>query len=323
MAGEPSLTDEAVGGRRLPRVLRGRSAAAAAVRARVREAARSDRPLVVSGQAGSGRGAVAREIHLTSRRALAPLVTLRCGEVAAEVLRRELFGYVRAAVREASHARAGFVHSAAGGTLVLEGLSATDPEFLEDVLSAAGSRRARMLGATEGQPFDLRLVLVSELDAAELVAAAEAWSSLPSRLPWIWVAVPALADRGEDLAELFLGALAAAAARCGRPVPALSEAVAGLVAAYAWPGNLPEMERVAGRVMGRLAGPVVEPRHVPMWLEEAATGQVRSLAEVETEHVLATLESCEGNRSEAARRLGIDRKTLRTKLARAEAGRDG
>jgi two-component system, NtrC family, response regulator HydG len=277
---------------------------------------------VVCGQAGTGRAAVAREIHLTSRRALAPLVALHCGEVAGDVLRRELFGYVRAAVREASHARAGFVHSAAGGTLLLEGLAATDLAFLEDVVSAAGSRRARMLGATEGQPFDLRLVLVSELDAAGLVAAAEPWSSLPSRLPWIWIAVPALAERGEDLPELFLEALAEAAVRCGRSAPSLSEPAAEVVSEYPWPGNLPEMDRVASRVLERLTGSQVDATHLPM-LHVSPRTRARSLAELEAEHILTTLESCRGNRSEAARRLGIDRKTLRAKLARAGAGRDG
>jgi len=320
MAPDPAAAEEHLGP---ARTLRGRSAAVVALRSRVREAARCDRPLVVCGPTGSGRAAVARQIHLMSRRALAPLVAMPCGETAAEVLRRELFGYLRAAVREAAHARAGFVQSAAGGTLVLEGLTATDPAFLEEVLNAAASRRARMLGASEGQPFDLRLVLVSELDATELVAAAEPWSSLPSRLPWLWVTVPPFTSRREDLAELFRAALTAAAERIGRQAPVLSSQAAALVAAYSWPGNLPEMERAARRTVERASGAVVEPRHLPTLGGPGASAarRARPLAEVEAEHVLDVLESCGGNRSEAARLLGIDRKTLRAKLHRAEAAR--
>ncbi len=250
------------------------------------------------------------------------MVAVHGGDPSSEQLTREIFGYVRAAVPGAAAARAGFVHSAAGGSLLLEGVPAFDFDLLDEVVRAAASGRARMLGAGEGQPFDLRLMLTSDLDAAAMVQSAEPWASLPARLGWLWIAVPPLRARSVDLPLLMAELLAAASVEQGRPAPELSAEAAEVVAGYGWPGNLVEMCTVARALVAGSRRAVVERGQLPPTVRGATSGDSRTLAEVEADHVRAVVKRCEGNRSEAARRLGIDRKTLRAKLARTEVSGD-
>ena len=274
--------------------------------------------VLVHGESGTGKELVARAIHYSSERASAPFVAVNCGAIPETLLESELFGYVKGAFTGAAESRAGFFQTADGGTIFLDEVSETSPSMQVKLLRVLQDREICMVGATRSRRVDVRIVASTNRDPQKLVSKGILREDLFYRLNVIAIAVPPLRERGNDTLLLTRHFAARFAEEFGRPTPRFSDAALRALQAYTWPGNVRELENVVQRVVVMCEGDVVGVRDLPPLMRVGAPRESQSgrpLAEVEHAHISSVLASCEGNRSRAARILGIDRKTLRSKLA--------
>ncbi|MBI4917403.1 MAG: sigma-54-dependent Fis family transcriptional regulator [Acidobacteria bacterium] len=273
--------------------------------------------VLVSGESGTGKELVARAIHYGSARASAPFVAVNCGAIPETLLESELFGYVKGAFTGASETRAGFFQTADGGTIFLDEISETSPSMQVKLLRVLQEKEICMVGATRSRRVDVRVVTSTNRDPQTLVAKAVLREDLFYRLNVIAVAIPPLRERGDDILLLAHHFARKFAAEFGKAVPQLSEAALRALRAHTWPGNVRELENVIQRLVVMCEGGTIEVRDLPALMRFSALREstvTRPLVEIELDYIRSVLSSVEGNRSQAARILGIDRKTLREKL---------
>ena len=313
----------------------GNSAAMRVVQKAIGMLADSDASVLITGETGTGKEVVARAIHRHGRRALRPFVAINCAAIPAELLESQLFGHTRGAFTGAVADTLGSFRAADGGTLFLDEIGDMAAPLQAKLLRVLQERIVTPLG---GKPVsvDVRIVSATHQDLAAAVAAGRFREDLFYRLGVVPLALPPLRERLADiveLAEYFLGLIA-------RPGKRLSAAAAALLLAHDWPGNVRElrnaMERVA--VLGRQA--VVSPADLGFLRgvapaaadmpggEDAGTqggdlaagtqgGDLAAAVErLERRMIGVALAGAGGNRSEAARRLGIHRQLLHEKMRR-------
>ncbi len=278
-------------------------------------------PVLLEGETGAGKGVVAAHIHGLSPRRDGPFLTLNCGALPASLLESELFGFEKGAFTGATARKPGLLELAHGGTLFLDEINSTSLDAQTRLLQFIQEQRLRRLGGVKAIDVDVRLILASNRPLKEEVAAGRFRQDLFFRVNVFPIPVPALHQRREDipaLAEYFL-------ARHGR---ALNPAVGGLapealalLAGHDWPGNVRELEGVIQRALVLAGGEVITPADLPAELRPVLAGErpppwpaEATLEEVEAFWIRRVLAACGGNRSQAARRLGIDPSTLWRKL---------
>lgn len=284
----------------------GESAAMRAVCDRLRRIAPTPATVLLTGESGTGKEVAARALHGMSSRADGPFVPLNCAAIAAELIESELFGHVRGAYTGAQQSREGLFYYARGGTLFLDEVSELPLSAQAKLLRVLEERRIRPVGSEQEIPVDVRVVAATNRDLRAEVAAHRFRQDLYYRLQVVELNLPPLRERVEDipaLLEHFIGLLAP---YLGVPRLAPDGRTLARMAAYDWPGNVRELKNLVERslILGWFdLGP--EP-DAPAGV---TTGE-GSLEAVEKRHILAVLAGCDGNKSEAARRLGISRKTL-------------
>jgi len=304
------------------RQLVGKSAPMRALRRLVVRVARSDVPVLVHGPTGSGKELVARSIHHHSRRADGPLVAENCGALSDSVLQSELFGHEKGAFTGAQEMRRGLFERAHGGTLILDEVGEMSPRVQVSLLRVLQEGTLRRLGGDELIPVDVRVIAATHRDLRAMVDDGSFREDLYYRLRGAVLTVPALAQRPDDippLVETFLADFSDA--------PRVSDAAMRALSQYAWPGNVRELraevvrwtvfcdERVrfmdlAPEIRGHSApAPAPESETPPLTLKQL-------VRRVEDEHIAHVLEQTAHNLSETARRLDIDRNTLKRKMAR-------
>ncbi len=296
----------------------GRSPAMHRLAEAIRKAAAAPVTVLISGETGTGKELVARAIHYRSPRATAPFVPVNCGGIPEGLLERELFGHVKGSFTGATETRAGFFQTADGGTLLLDEISETSAAMQVKLLRVLQEREIRMIGDDRTVALDLRIAAATNKELTELVAKGRFREDLYYRLAVIPIAVPPLRDRGEDVAELAHHFAARFAHQIDRPAPQLTDAALRALAAYDWPGNVRELENLIQRACVMCDRDRIDVADLPspMRYSIACAGPVRrSLAAVEREHIERVLRAVGDNKSEAARILGISRKTLRQKLS--------
>ena len=276
--------------------------------------------VLVHGESGTGKELVARAIHYSSERASAPFVAVNCGAIPETLLESELFGYVKGAFTGATESRAGFFQTADGGTIFLDEVSETSPSMQVKLLRVLQDREICMVGATRPRRVDVRIVASTNRDPLKLVSKGLLREDLFYRLNVIAIAVPPLRERGDDTLLLTRHFAVRFAEAFGRSTPQFSDAALRALRGYPWPGNVRELENVVQRAVVMCESDVIGVRDLPPLMRagparEPGAGPGRRLDEVEHDYILTVLATCEGNRSRAARVLGIDRKTLRSKLA--------
>ena len=279
---------------------------------RVARFAPSDAPVVVVGETGSGKEVVARTLHANGPRAKRPFVAVNVAALPSELLESELFGHRRGAFTGASAARTGLFEEAHGGTLFLDEIGEMAPAMQAKLLRALQEGEVRRVGENRPVAVDVRVVCATHRDLAERVRQGQFREDLYFRLKVLTLEVPPLRARREDvmpLARRFLRAERRALEGFARDAEAL-------MLAYGWPGNVRELENAVRYAAALAAGPVVHAHDLPDDLGRTGAGPdaLRSLADVEREHVLRVLEACGGAQAEAARVLGIGRNTLWRKL---------
>ncbi|HEY2743679.1 MAG TPA: sigma-54 dependent transcriptional regulator [Polyangia bacterium] len=284
----------------------------------------SDASVLISGESGTGKEVVARALHARGHRARGPFVALNCAAVPEALLESELFGHVRGAFTDARSDRAGLFVQASGGTLLLDEIGEMPLGLQPKILRALQERVVRPVGGTVEVAFDARIVTATNRDLETMVEEGRFREDLFFRVNVIHLEVPPLRARGNDILLLAQQFLDAYAARAHKSLGALTPEVAQRLLAYRWPGNVRELSNCMERAVALARFDRVTVDDLPERVQQFRAQHVLDpgddpallvpLEEVERRYILRVLEAVGGNRSSAARILGLDRKTLQRKL---------
>lgn len=233
----------------------GASSAMAALRAQIGRLARSNAPISITGESGSGKELAAREIHAQSSRAGKPFVAVNCGAIPETLMEAEFFGYRKGAFTGAAEERDGFFQAANGGTLMLDEVADLPLPMQVKLLRAIQERRVRKIGATTEEPVDVRIISATHQDLAKCVEQGRFRQDLFYRLNVIELSLPPLRERIDDLAPLVDAILARLA---GPGQAALGPGVLDALRAYSFPGNIRELENVLERALAFANDGVIE-----------------------------------------------------------------
>lgn len=300
----------------------GRSPALLEVYKQVARAATTNVPVLITGETGTGKEMVARALHKRSPRATEPFIPVDCGSIAESLMESELFGHARGAFTGAMGSRRGVFEEATGGTLFLDEIGDVGPKVQSQLLRVLQEGEIRRVGESAPVKVDVRVVAATNKDLKERVAEGLFREDLLYRLDVVHLHLPPLRERKEDIPAL-VEHFAALHARGGvRPV-VTPQGMARLTA-YDWPGNVRQLENVVARALALNVTGVLGPQDFPEPIGDAskkAAGlaeDMPSLAELSRRYAAHVLQHVGGNKSEAARLLGVDRKTLYKLLEAAE-----
>jgi DNA-binding NtrC family response regulator len=323
------LSHEETGDAGTPRLL-GNSEALRDAQKQIGRAAATESTVLITGETGTGKEVAARVLHDASRRRHAPFVAINCAAIPAELLESELFGHAKGAFTGAVAQRAGRIAEANGGTLFLDEIGDLPLPMQAKLLRVIQERTLTPVGSNASVAIDVRIVAATHRDLAAEVAARTFREDLFYRLNVIPIHLPPLRDRPDDILPLAAHFLVAAAHLAG-PARTLSGDAERRLLAYAWPGNVRELKNAMERVAALARGPLVTaddlaflnaPRagvsEIPSALLDLPLPQ--AIEWLERAAIERALQQTVGNRAEAARRLGISRQSLYTKIAAYKLG---
>src|SRR5450432_2214327 len=287
----------------------------------------TDATVLITGESGTGKEVVAHEIHNRSRRKDGPFVALNCAAVPEALLESELFGHSKGAFTDAKQSRQGLFQQAHGGTLFLDEIGEMALSMQPKLLRAIQERKVRPVGAESEITVDVRLVTATNRDLDEMVEDKRFREDLYYRINVIHIPLPPLRARGGDVLLLAQHMLRQYAAVFDKKVMGLSPAAAERLVGYDWPGNVRELGNRLERAVALAHFEEIQVEDLPDKIRNRQTPrstnisanelpELLTLEEVERRHVLRVLEACHGNRTDAAKILGLDRKTLYRKLLR-------
>ena len=273
----------------------------------------ADATVLITGETGTGKELLARALHYGGPRAAAPFVEVNCAALPAPLLESELFGHERGAFTDARSAKPGLFEVAEGGTLLLDEVDRLAPELQAKLLRALDQKSVRRLGATQSRSVNVRIMAATNADLAAEVAAGAFREDLYYRLNVITLELPPLRERGDDVVILTHHFLRRLCAQYGLPEPALGASARRTLLAHSWPGNVRELRNLIERTL--LLSPPGSFEIEPFSSRTAARkpGTLpfpATLADIQRAAAAAMVETVGGNRSEAARRLGISRSRL-------------
>lgn len=303
----------------------GESKAMQSVFREIAKASSTSATVLISGESGTGKELVARAIHYNSKRASAPFVPVNCGAIPEELLESELFGHLKGAFTGATETRAGFFQTADGGSILLDEISETRPSMQIKLLRVLQDKEVYMVGSTRARRVDVRILASTNKDLLALVKKGLFREDLFFRLNVIPIHLPPLREREQDILLLTRYFAEKFAMELNKAAPEFSDKALEVLRHYHWPGNVRELENVVQRLVVMTEETVIDVPDLPSLMRFSALrerGFQRTLAEVESEHIRNVLASVHGNRTRAAKILGIDRKTLREKLKHQEKGSD-
>ncbi len=282
-------------------------------------AAAADSPVLLLGESGTGKEVLARAIHESGPRRTGRFLAINCSAIPDALLESQLFGHRRGAFTDAREDRRGLLVEAQGGTVLLDEIGDMPLGLQAKLLRVLQEREVHPLGAPSPVPVDVRIVAATHRDVPALVRAQRLRQDLYFRLNVISILLPPLRERPEDIVPLVAAFLGKHGGRLGRPAMQLAPQALEALQRYAWPGNVRELENAIERALVLGRGDTIRLEDLPPELAArgpAAAGAraVRSMAEVERDHIQHALRVARGNKSVAARLLRMDRKTLYRKL---------
>ncbi len=287
------------------------------------QVAASNASILVTGESGTGKELIARYLHNKSPRAKARFVAVNCAAIPENLLESELFGYEKGSFTGAVSRRIGKFEEANGGTLLLDEITEMDPRLQAKLLRAIQEREIDRVGGSKPIEIDVRIVATSNRDMAEAVAKGNFREDLYFRLNVINLLLPPLRDRPMDIEYLAKHFIAKYAEANDVDVLPLADATKLLLNAHSWPGNVRELENTMHRAVLLASGSEIGPDAVMLSGRPASTADAgakgpemvgRTVAAVERDLIIDTLQHCLGNRTHAANILGISIRTLRNKL---------
>lgn len=306
-------------------VLLGNSPPMQRLRDIVRRVADSDVTILITGESGTGKELVARSLHDKSARAAQPFMAVNCAAMPAPLLESELFGHVRGAFTDARSDRVGLFQAAGKGTLFLDEVGELPLELQPKLLRALQEKRIRRVGSNEEIAIEARIVAATNRDLESAVEKGRFREDLYYRLHVVDIPVPPLRQRGNDallLAQTFISRYSAAARRS---VTGLTHPAAQKIVAYGWPGNVRELQNCMERAVTLTSFNEITTDDLPDRVRdyEKPTPSVIDeldafvpMEEIERRYLLRVFEATDGNKSLAAKILGLNRKTLYRKLLR-------
>jgi transcriptional regulator with PAS, ATPase and Fis domain len=279
--------------------------------------------VLITGESGTGKELVARALHFNSPRAKKPFVPVNCAAIPDTLLESELFGYKRGAFTDARADRQGMFIEADGGTIFLDEIGDLTPALQAKLLRVLQEKEVRPLGAARSEKVDVRVLSATNRDLVQRMREGAFREDLFYRLNVIEVVLPPLRDRAEDVLPLSEHFLQEAGQRTGKRIGGgFTQPALKILLAYPWPGNVRELENVVERAVALAEGDSIGPDDLPPQVRErrstdvlaAALARGLTLAELEREYINRVLQAEGGNKTRAAQRLGLDRKTLYRKL---------
>jgi DNA-binding NtrC family response regulator len=281
-----------------------------------RRAAKSELTVLILGETGAGKEVVAAEIHRASRRAAGPYVRINCGSLPESLIESELFGHERGAFTGAERRRLGHIERAAGGTLLLDEIGEVPPAVQVKLLRVLEERVLTRVGSSTEVPVDVRFLAATNRDLPREVERGRFRQDLFFRLSPVTLRVPPLRERMRELPQLVDNFARAAAGMAGRPVPRIEDSFLRALERYPWPGNLRELRNVVERAVVLAEHGALTAAHLPDRF--GASPQVAPMREavddLERRSLEQALKETGGNRTHAARKLGISRRALIYKL---------
>ena len=315
--------------------LLGQSAAMNDLRQLIRKVARTQATVLIQGESGTGKELVARALYRESPRANGPFIKLNCAAIPENLIESEFFGHEKGAFTGALNKREGRFELAHGGTILLDEISEISPNVQAKLLRVLQERELERVGGNRTIKVDVRVIATTNRNLEQSVEKKEFRQDLFFRLNVVPIHVAPLRERREDvpfLAEEFMRRFGR---KHGVRVRGFSEQAGKVISGHDWPGNVRELQNVVERaVILSSEDGLIEPEHLGMAKPSHAVpvaalasqpsdpgtipahneGSVPTLAEIEKRHILATVEHCKGNRTQAAKALGVSIRTLRNKL---------
>ncbi|MCA9190105.1 MAG: sigma-54-dependent Fis family transcriptional regulator [Planctomycetales bacterium] len=302
----------------------GHSPAMRALYEKLQQVAASEAAVLITGESGTGKELIARSIHAHSRRAKQPFVAVNCAALSETLLESELFGHVKGAFTDARGERRGLFLEANGGILLLDEMGEMPMSMQAKLLRSLEERRVRPVGSDKELAFDVRVLTATNRDLEAAVADGQFREDLYYRINVIGIELPPLRSRGVDilrLAEHFVERFSTAE---NKPVTGLADGVAEKLLSYSWPGNVRELRNAMERAVALTRYDKVTVLDLPERIQNFSASTVFiggldpselvSLDEIERRYINHVLEACAGNQTQAARILGLDRKTIYRKI---------
>lgn len=286
----------------------------------------SEATILITGESGTGKELIAKSIHFSSHRKDHPLVIVNCAALAETLLESELFGHEKGAFTGADRRREGRFMQANKGTIFLDEIGETSATMQAKLLRVIQEREIQRVGSEEPMNVDVRILAATNRDLKKDVEAGRFREDLYYRLNVVTLEVPPLRDRLDDIPLLAQFFLERYSRKNRKQVKGFSPFAMDMLLKYQWPGNVRELENAVERAVILLHGDYITEKEFPLSITQSYSAEsdrnipqfsaleTRPLEEIEKEAILAALEAAGGNKSEAARRLGINRKTLHKKL---------
>ncbi|MCS7063799.1 MAG: sigma-54 dependent transcriptional regulator [Methylacidiphilales bacterium] len=317
----------------------GESPALTQILKKARQVAASRATVLIEGESGTGKELIARAIHQWSARKDGPLVTVHCAALSPQLLESELFGHERGAFTGAIERRIGRFEEASGGTLFLDEIGEIDASTQVKLLRALGERIIQRVGGNQEIPVDVRVVAATNRNLEAMMQEGKFREDLFYRLSVVRLYLPPLRERKEDIPQLVKVFLRDCARENGKPTPRLADGVIDILMRYNWPGNIRELRMAIEHGVVLAEGGVLRTQDLPERIVAGASGLLQylengsketvplgkeesqtassnpfSLEEQERRSIAQALRACGGNRTQAAEKLGISRRTLYRKL---------
>jgi DNA-binding NtrC family response regulator len=290
----------------------------------VRQVAPSQTTVLITGESGTGKELIARAIHQLSPRAHAPLIIVHCAALASTLLESELFGHEKGAFTGAHERRLGRIEQAQGGTLFLDEIGEIDATIQIKLLRFLGERTFERVGSSKTLVADVRLIAATNKNLEQMVQEGKFREDLFYRLNVVPIQMPPLRDRREDIPALANAFLKEFAEKNKKTIVEIEPAAMDLLMAYPWKGNVRELRAAieGAVVLGRrdrigLRELPASIRNFNPALAESGGAPPRSnmtVVQAEKQLIFEALKNANGNRTDAAKRLGISRRTLHRKL---------
>jgi two-component system response regulator PilR (NtrC family) len=313
----------------VPRLL-GESAPIVRAREMIAKLARSQAPVYITGESGSGKEVAARLIHSGSARADAPFVAVNCGAIPENLMESEFFGYKKGAFTGADSDKLGYLQAAEKGTLFLDEVGDLPLAMQVKLLRVIQEKKVRRVGDTQEEPIDVRIISATHRSLSEQVEAGQFRQDLFYRLNVIELKMPSLREIPEDIAPMVEQVVARLAKQSGNPAPRMAEEAMLALRRYDFPGNVRELENILERAMALCSDNVV--LEADLYLTQTSTKEKMApldgalgtrglplhdfLDSVEREAITKALESTRFNKTAAAKLLGITFRSLRSRLDR-------
>ena len=280
----------------------------------------TDSTVLITGESGTGKGLVARKLHQLSQRSRRPFITVDCGTLVETLFESELFGHVKGSFTGADANKIGKFELAQNGTLFFDEISNIGLEVQAKLLRAVEERKISKVGSHRVITVDVRIIAATNKDLTKAIKDGTFREDLFYRLNVVLIQMPPLRERKSDIPLLVQHFLEKYNSRLRKEMRGISPDALDLLVRHDWPGNVRELENTMERLLVLSPGPYLEPADLVFAgtvltpAAEAPDGTL--LKDLERNHIIQTLQRCDGHKSETARALGIDRKTLREKLKR-------